>query len=251
MSINEYTTVTQAKNSFEKILASPKYSEIIRDDKHLELLLKMTDINIVDNILDIGTGTGYLAFPLAKTHMENQIIGIDIAQNILEKNTAIAEQEHIKNLQFLSFDGINYPFNNTYFGLIVSRYAFHHFPNIEKSVAQIAHLLRPNGYLLISDPIRHEEDTKHIIDKFMAAKGDGHIQFYTIKELTTIFSKYGIIPEQTVTTTMNFPFPPKQEYIELYHTLTQKEKELYQISEKDGVIWIGTIDVGNILFRKT
>ncbi len=43
----------------------------------------MVDIDINLNILDIGTGLGYLAFSFAKIHIKNKVIGIDITTNII------------------------------------------------------------------------------------------------------------------------------------------------------------------------
>lgn len=250
MKRNNYSEVEKAKQSFEKIMDNPKYSEIIRDDKHLETLLKMTDIDIAGDILDIGTGLGYLAFPLAKIHTKNKVIGIDITPNIIEKNRLRAEQENIENIEFISFDGINYPFETSSFDLIVTRYAFHHFPDIEKTANQLALLLNTNGYILISDPIRNENDKNHIIDKFMSMKGDGHIQFYTPAEIEKIFNQYGVVIETNEISNMKFPFPPKQEYIDLFISLSDEEVNMYHIYQEDHVVWVGNINVANILLRK-
>lgn len=50
--------IKQAKESFNQVLAHPKYADIIKDDNQLKLLLDLLVGNDYRSILDIGTGTG-------------------------------------------------------------------------------------------------------------------------------------------------------------------------------------------------
>lgn len=122
-------SVRQARESFDRALRSQTYTEIIRDDRQKEILLDMLDGGVYNRILDIGTGTGYLAFALAKAYPHALVCGIDIAQGIMEENRRRARSGGFSNLVFQTFDGLAYPFEDGTFDLIVSRYAFHHFPD--------------------------------------------------------------------------------------------------------------------------
>lgn len=242
--------VEQAKKSFNRILDNEKYAGIIRDDKHLSLLLSLVDGGDYNQILDIGTGTGYLAFPLAEAFPEAQVCGIDIAENMIEKNNAAVKEKGIANLSFKTFDGLAYPFRCDSFDLIVSRYAFHHFPNAAVAVRQMNWLLGKGGKVLISDPMRDEMDDRGIIDMFMWIKRDGHKHFYSSGELDELFMNNGFIKEKQVLTDMKFPFPPNDEYLETYHNTKNKMKELYGITNENGVVWVNHIHVGNTVFVK-
>lgn len=135
--------------------------------------------------------------------------------------------------------------------MIVSRYAFHHFPNPENAVEQIYRILAPNGKVLISDPVRNVEDCKGVIDTFMRVKGDGHIRFYTETELYRLFACNSLHKEKQVFSYMAFPFAPGQTYTELYKKLMDEDKQLYDITEENGTIWVRRIAVNNIVFKKT
>lgn len=115
--------VEQAKKSFNSILDNKKYAGIIKDDNHLSILLDLLNGGKYNKILDIGTGTGYLAFPLAEKFQTSSVCGIDIAEVIVEKNNATVKEKGIPNLSFQAFDGLKYPFSDESVDLIVTRYA--------------------------------------------------------------------------------------------------------------------------------
>lgn len=242
--------VKQAKESFNSILGNKKYAGIIKDDNHLSLLLDFVNGGKYKKILDIGTGTGYLAFPLAEQFPTASVCGIDIAEVIVEKNNATVKEKDIHNLSFQVFDGLKYPFSDESVDLIVTRYAFHHFPDVVNAIQQMNRILVKGGKVLISDPMRNEKDDSGIIDKFMRIKKDGHIQFYSSNELDELFISNGFTKENQAITEMKFPFAKQIEYINLYDEITDKEKSLYDITNDNGVIWIEHINVGNTIFVK-
>lgn len=201
--------VKEAKEGFEKVLLNQKYSGIIKNDGHLKLLLNMLQVKKGDTILDVGTGTGYLAFPIALGNKECKITGIDIVEKVIKQNQLKAESQNIDNIQFCLFDGVNYPFGKESIDIIVTRYAFHHFPDIRTTVKQLAEILCHGGSILVSDPVRNIADKDRIIDRFMQIKRDGHIGFYTSEEILELFREQGVYLSGKEMTNMRFPFPEK------------------------------------------
>lgn len=247
---NDIENVNQARGSFNHILDNKKYAGIIKDDAHLSLLLDLVSGNKYNKILDIGTGTGYLAFPLAEKFPMSEVCGIDIAETIVEKNNEMVKEAGISNLTFESFDGLKYPFSDDSLDLIVSRYAFHHFPNVVDAIQQMHKILATGGKVLISDPMRNENDDNRVIDRLMRVKKDGHIQFYSAAELDSLFLEHGFVKKNHVITEMKFPFAKQVEYIRIYDEITDNEKSLYDIANDNDVIWVGHINVGNTVFVK-
>ena len=89
--MKDIDNVKQARESFNRIIDNKKYSDIIKDDKHLAVIMKLIEDSNYSKILDIGTGTGYLAFPLAEKYPISKVYGIDIAETIIEKNNKIVK----------------------------------------------------------------------------------------------------------------------------------------------------------------
>ena len=86
----EPESVKQARESFNHVLNSEKYTDIIQDGGHLGLLLDLAGDGGYKSILDIGTGNGYLAFPLAEKFPSAHVCGIDIADEAVER-TALSQ----------------------------------------------------------------------------------------------------------------------------------------------------------------
>ena len=248
--MNKIENVQQARESFNRIIDNKTYANIIRDDSHLSIIMNLIEEHNYRKILDIGTGTGYLAFPLAERFHEATVYGVDIADVIIEKNNGVVKEKGIKNLSFQVFDGLNYLFEDESFDLIVTRYAFHHFPDVVNSVQQMNRILVKGGMVLVSDPMRNDRDVNGIIDDFMKVKKDGHINFYSSKELDELFINNGFDKEKQIITSMKFPFAPKQEYIDVYNKTNDEDKLMYDITNQDGIVWINHIDVGNTVYVK-
>ncbi|MBQ2552416.1 MAG: methyltransferase domain-containing protein [Treponema sp.] len=101
MDINKSIDATRA--GFEDAFASGDfYNKQTQDTEHLEKILRFIKIKEKMKILDLGAGSGYLSFPIAKNNPQCEVIGLDIVVNALKKNQTKANQEvlgkHDKNV---------------------------------------------------------------------------------------------------------------------------------------------------------
>ena len=242
--------IEKTASSFEKSFSEDAYYNLQTQDKnHLSLIIESLDLTPGKQILDLGTGSGYLAFHLAETNPQCHIVGLDIVQNTISRNASIAKENRLKNIDFLIYDGINFPFEKDIFDIIVSRYAFHHFPLIEKSFNEIARVLREKGQLFISDPTPNKVDQNHFIDKYMQMKDDGHQKFYTLDEFSELGKFKNLILVSNDMTKIRFPRKDAQQYLKLLNTTKDHILDAYQVEIIDDEIYI-TEDVLNISFMK-
>lgn len=107
-------------------------------------------------ILDFGGGTGLLALPLAK--QAQSVTLADISEKMLEQARLKAEQQDIKNIQFLEQDLLANPLEQQFDLIVVSR-VLHHMPDLDATLAMFHQHLREKGQVLIADFVK--TDTNH------------------------------------------------------------------------------------------
>ena len=128
-------TFDSPKNIF---LANLVYQAI---DKQLDLLSDK-------EILDFGGGTGLLTLPLAK--QAKSVTLVDISEKMLEQARLKAEQQEIKNIQFLEQDLLENPLKQEFDLIVVSR-VLHHMSDLDTALSLFHQYLKEDGQLLIAD----------------------------------------------------------------------------------------------------
>lgn len=180
-----FESIEKTKRCFEESFKSGTYyDKQTQDETHLMLILNAIKVTGGMNILDLGTGTGYLAFPLARKYPDAQVTGLDIVEEALDKNRECAESEGLKNLGFV----------NTF--------------------SEISRVLKPGGIFFLTDPAPNDNDTEGFVDAYMQMKKDGHIKFYTKQEWQEIGKEAGLSLADDFET--SFPCRPSLPRIILY-----------------------------------
>lgn len=251
MNIKE--SIDATKKGFEESFSIGEYyNRQTQDVSHLEQIMEFLPIRKGMRILDLGTGSGYLSFPIAKAHRDCEIVGLDIVENALEANREKAANEGIENLYFVSYDGIDFPFADASFDLVITRYALHHFPDIEHSIGEVARVLKKGGAFFISDPCPNECDVTRFVDEYMQLKKDGHIKFYTKEEWEKLCGNAGM--SMTDCFASSIRFPKKKDTAYGFSEVLQRHDpaiiKSYDLVETDTEIYV-TEQVNNILFTLT
>lgn len=109
---------------------------------------KQIDFLSDKEILDFGGGTGLLTLPLAK--QAKSVTLVDISEKMLEQARLKAEQQDIKNIQFLEQDLLEKPLEKE-FDLIVVCRVLHHMPDLDAALSLFNQHLKEDGQLLIAD----------------------------------------------------------------------------------------------------
>ena len=109
---------------------------------------KQIDLLSDKEILDFGGGTGLLTLPLAK--QAKSVTLVDISEKMLEQARLKAEQQDIKNIQFLEQDLLEKPLEQEFDLIIVSR-VLHHMPDLDEALSLFHQHLKEDGQLLLAD----------------------------------------------------------------------------------------------------
>ena len=245
-------SINDTRKGFEASFAAGDfYNRQTQDSKHLEKILQFIQISDGMRILDLGCGSGYLSFPVARNNPGCEVIGLDIVSEALDSNRCRAKKEEINNLTFVNYDGTDFPFESGTYDWVVTRYALHHFPDIEHSIEEIQRCLKAGGRLFISDPSPNECDTERFVDDYMRLKKDGHIRFYTKNEWAEICSRHKLHLVNGFDSIIRFP-KKKDTAFGWEEVLKKHDKtviESYALAETDTELYI-TERVNNVVFEK-
>ena len=97
------------------------------------------------NILDLGSGTGYLAELLLAKFPESNVTCLDLAENMLLKC-----REKAPNLNLIISDIENMPFRPASFDLIISSFTLHWCEEIEKIFHDVRKSLKGDGIFMFT-----------------------------------------------------------------------------------------------------
>lgn len=251
--MNNRESIEKTKQGFEESFRlGSYYNKQTRDERHLELILKCIQVEPGMRILDLGTGSGYLAFPFAEKYKQAEVVGLDIVEKTLDENRKKAESEGIYNLHFVSYEGMEFPFEDNSFDIVITRYALHHFPAIKDTFREINRVLKKNGIFFLSDPTPNDDDTKRFVDEYMQMKKDGHIKFYTKAEWKEAGNSVGLKYVDDFETSIRFP-RKKAESFEFDDIISRHDEAVirgYDVEITEDEIWI-TETVNNLLFKKS
>lgn len=241
-------SIITTKQSFEDSFSEEKfYNKQTQDENHLKSILDFLPISPYMNILDLGVGSGYLSFAIAQLYPNATVVGLDIVDQTLKNNQKKIDEKNIKNLRFISYNGIDFPFDDNTFDLVVSRYALHHFPAIDKSLSEVFRVLTKTGLFFISDPAPNENDREGFIDEYMRVKKDGHIKFYSFEEWVRLCETSGFRFEKSFHSNIRFPRIIDSVYQDIMRKYDNRIIDGYDLQMTDNEIYI-TEQVNNMLF---
>jgi ubiquinone/menaquinone biosynthesis C-methylase UbiE len=115
-------------------------------------LLDAVEVGPGDHVLDVGTGTGLVAFPAAaRVGAEGTVLGVDISEEMLatarEKTGRMLEPGHVA-FRIMDAQALTLP--DASFDVVVSLFAIHHLPDPAAAVREMHRVVRPGGRLAVA-----------------------------------------------------------------------------------------------------
>jgi demethylmenaquinone methyltransferase/2-methoxy-6-polyprenyl-1,4-benzoquinol methylase len=119
------------------------------DIKWRKKVLKLVSDKKPKTVLDIATGTGDLAILMTNTSAE-KIIGLDISAGMLEVGRNKIKAKNLsEKIEMILADSENMPFEDNTFDAITVAFGVRNFENLEKGLAEILRVLKPDGIFVI------------------------------------------------------------------------------------------------------
>lgn len=174
---------------FERKSQEYSTSSLLADKRNLKLLLKLTEITKNDRILDIATGTGFLAAAVADTGAE--LIATDFTMAMLEKARVALEDRN--NTVLALADAAKLPFTDDSFDVVTCRIAVHHFAEPETAFAEMSRVCKTGGRVLVMDVISSEEENKsELQNRIGKLRDQSEVRQWRISELESMFRQNGL-----------------------------------------------------------
>ncbi|MBN2605255.1 MAG: class I SAM-dependent methyltransferase [Bacilli bacterium] len=124
-------------------------------------------------ILDVGTGNGnFIHILTGLTNDFQEIIGIDLLDGAI---TAAQKSFDDERIQFLKMDALHMTFEDNSFDMVCLSNSLHHLEDITVSLREMERVLKPGGFLLISEMVSNDLTDKqksHLLLHHFAAEID-------------------------------------------------------------------------------
>ena len=120
------------------------------EDHHSDITeqtIALMDLQPGDRILDLGCGTGWASRRLARIATSGEVVGIDVADEMLRR----AEQASagIGNVRYLWGSAENIPAEDNHFTKILSVESFYYYVDQGKALDELRRVMAPGGKLFI------------------------------------------------------------------------------------------------------
>jgi len=156
--------------------------------------------------LEVGSGYGYLLFPMALLLPQVRWTGVDHPSRGYEQRDEFAKAFRDYNCQFAALDITReqLPFPDSQFSIVTFSEVLEHLPveRLNFVLSELARVVRPGGILLMSSPNQTSFENRLLLLKgssilampdklFRAGDTFGHIRLYTRSEMESAMSKLG------------------------------------------------------------
>lgn len=181
------STKTAAKRRFDRWAATYERDRRSRfNARPQQDALAVLALQPNDRFLDVGCGTG-AAVRAAATVVEHAV-GVDIAPKMILRAKELAAG--LPGAEFTIGDSEQLPFPAEAFTALLCTASFHHYPEPERALAEMARVLAPGGRLVIADGTGDLRIAR-IADRVMRWVDRSHVRLYRTDELVDLVNRAG------------------------------------------------------------
>jgi SAM-dependent methyltransferase len=114
-----------------------------------DALFDAAGLRPTDRVLDVGCGTGSTSRRAARNAMRGGVLGVDLSSAMVSEARRRAEEEGLRNAEFLQADAQIHAFAPASFDVAISRTAAMFFSDRVAALANVRRALRPAGRLIL------------------------------------------------------------------------------------------------------
>ena len=194
-------------------------------------------------VLDLGCGDGTTALPAARRGAD--VLGVDIARNLVEAGNRRAQEHGLTNLRFQEGDACNLSgLADDMFDLVVSIFGAMFAPKPFDVAKEIVRVTRPGGRIVMGNWIPNDPTLVAQILKISAAYSppspEGFVSPMTWGVESHVLERFGAagVPNEHITCvrdtyTFNYPNPPA-ELVAAFRSYYGPTMNAFEAAEKNG-----------------
>lgn len=165
----------------------------IRDEAALRQLVAASGAGSDDTVLDVACGPGIVACAFAR--VARHVTGVDVTPAMLDQARLLADSQGLTNLTFERGDVERLPFADGMFSLVVSRFAFHHFPDPAGVLREMRRVCRPGGRVVVADAVASEDPARAAaMNRMERLKDPSTSTVLPLSALQRLFRDAGLAP---------------------------------------------------------
>jgi SAM-dependent methyltransferase len=120
-----------------------------------------------------------------------RVHGVDLTPSMVEKASEEATGEGIGNVEFSVGDATALGFEDGSFDGAVTRFSFHHIPAPWRAMGEMARVVRPGGWIVVSDFIADpDRDVYAAVEEIERLRDPSHWSCLTAEQLRTIGEQF-------------------------------------------------------------
>jgi ubiquinone/menaquinone biosynthesis C-methylase UbiE len=141
-----------------------------------------------ERALDVGTGTGAMAFALAP--LVREVVAVDSDASMLE----VARANAPANVTLVESDAERLPFELGSFDLAATLRTLHHVRRPELVVAELVRVVRPGGTLIVVDQVAPVDPLEALdLNRFEVARDPSTTRVLADNDLRSLFDSNGLV----------------------------------------------------------
>lgn len=115
-----------------------------------EVMVELLGLDGDETVLDVASGTGATALPLAKKLPQGQVTAVDFSSGMLKQAGMSATEQGLSNLIFQTCDMTQLPFDDRSFDHATCAFGLFFVDDMSGVLKHIANTVKPGGTVLIS-----------------------------------------------------------------------------------------------------
>jgi len=160
-------------------------------------LVEALELSGHERVLDLATGTGRVARPVADRLKGGKIVGLDEALAMLRVAEEQKEKEPIPGFVPVAGKAEAFPFRSGVFDRAFTVFALHHFADAPLTAQEALRVLKPGGRFVVLDPVvwmdldALDARARERINEILRSGHGEHFHYYTTPEIRELLIAAG------------------------------------------------------------